>query len=68
MAKQFLDEDGVRQIWSAIKARFLDKTITTAQTVSGDVAFKGNLTTEKQLKGLTVIGTSGILSAGNLLK
>lgn len=60
MAKQFLDEDGVRQIWSATKARFLDKTITTAQTVAGDVTHKGNLTTEKQLKGLTVIGTSGI--------
>lgn len=60
MAKQFLDEDGVRQVWSATKARFLDKTITTAQTVAGDVTHKGNLTTEKQLKGLTVIGTSGI--------
>ena len=60
MAKQFLDEDGVRQVWSAIKSRFLDKTITTAQTVAGDVTYKGNLTTEKQLRGLTVIGTSGI--------
>lgn len=60
MAKQFLDEDGVRQVWGATKARFLDKTITTAQTVAGDVTHKGNLTTEKQLKGLTVIGTSGI--------
>ena len=60
MAKQFLDEDGVRQVWSATKSRFLDKTITTAQNVAGDVTYKGNLTTEKQLKGLTVIGTSGI--------
>lgn len=60
MAKQFLDEDGVRQIWNAIKSKFLDKTITTAQTVAGDVTYKGNLTTEKQLKGLTVIGTNGI--------
>lgn len=60
MAKQFLDEDGVRQIWNAIKSKFLDKVITTAQTVAGDVTYKGNLTTEKQLKGLTVIGTNGI--------
>lgn len=60
MAKQFLDEDGVRQIWSAAKGRFLDKTTTTAQTVAGDVTFGGNIKSNKQIEALVVSGTTGL--------
>lgn len=61
MAKQYLDEAGVSQVWRAIKARFLDKNITTAQTVTGGITFSEVIKFSKNID----IGKSTIAAGSN---
>ena len=62
--KQYLDSAGVTQMWNAIKARFLDCTITTAQTVAGGVTFSEAIKFAKTIDiGKTTIAAGGNASA-----
>lgn len=62
--KQYLDSAGVTQMWNAIKARFLDCTITTAQTVVGGVTFSEAIKFAKTIDiGKTTIAAGGNASA-----
>lgn len=62
--KQYLDSDGVTQMWNAIKARFLDCTITTAQTITGGVTFSEAIKFAKTIDiGKTTIAAGGNASA-----
>lgn len=61
MVKQYLDAAGVSQIWGAIKARFLDKNITTSQTVTGGVTFSEAIKFSKNID----IGNSTIAAGTN---
>ena len=62
--KQYLDSAGVTQMWNAIKARFLDCTITTAQTVTGGVTFSEAIKFAKTIDiGKTTIAAGGNASA-----
>ena len=59
--KQYLDSAGVTQMWNAIKTRFLDCTITTAQTVAGGVTFSEAIKFAKTID----IGKTTIVAGGN---
>ena len=62
--KQYLESAGVTQMWNAIKARFLDCTITTAQTVTGGVTFSEAIKFAKTIDiGKTTIAAGGNASA-----